>query len=457
MVNSVNLQSNTYALKDLIKLSKYANNVPITDSAESLTASQVLSYPAMLCGYDGIQWLKSNKGHYKQSFKDVVEHGKKAHELLNKHGVEGVLRVANAKEILANIPEAEALGKLSAPVQELYKQAKDLARTVEINADKNLIKKASSTFAKAKAETYKEVSKDAKGLFSKISKVTGYSKAKEVANDMAAKSSVFRTCKDAYDNEAGTFMLAINGFVEATSNVIPTFKQLGFKRGLKQLGRSAVKTVANVAGWVAGSALGTRLGVILGAIVGNSKVGSVVSAIAGKVGSYAVGTVTEHFANKAVTKVLGKSELEKAEEERIIDLAKNAQNNSVIFDELVQKAAERLYNEGEDNPEAQAINETLKNLVLQKQAMSVATSGLMSKEEMKAYADMLAKADDMTQVEQASATTQENAKKQVYTGYIPSAEAAKIKPETVEVSSEIADILKKTDRTINYCNKYVLK
>ena len=451
MVSNVNLNTKNYALKDLINLSKYANRVPITDDADKLTVSQVVSYPSMLCAYEGFHWLKNNKGHYKASFKEVAENGKKAHELLKTSGVSGVLRVADAKEILAKVPQAEALGKLSAPVQDLYKKAAEIARAAELNpVNKELIKDASKTIAQAEAKAYAEITKDAKGLFPSISKKLGITKLTQATKDLETKSSVFKKCKDAYDNEAGTFMLTINGIVEATSNVIPTFKQLGFKRGMKQLGRSAVKTVANVAGWVAGSAVGTRFGQILGAAIGNTKVGAVIGAVAGKVGSYAVGTIGEHLTNKGVTKLLGKSEVEKAEEENAIAIAKEAQNNPEVFDALVQKAAERLYEEGEDNAEGKAINQTLTNLVMQTQSQQpqYQTSERMTKEEMKAYADKLKSEDAQTQNAPA---------KQEYKGYIPSAEAAKIKPETVEVSSAIADVLAKTDRTIEYCNKYVLK
>ena len=121
MVNGISSQSNIYALKDLINLAKYATGVPLTDDAEKLTVEQVASYPTMMCGYEGYQWVKNNRGQYKKAFAEVVKHGQEAHQVLKTGGVKGVLRVADAKEILANIPQAEYLKTLSSNSQDLYK------------------------------------------------------------------------------------------------------------------------------------------------------------------------------------------------------------------------------------------------------------------------------------------------------------------------------------------------
>ena len=40
-----------------------------------------------------------------------------------------------------------------------------------------------------------------------------------------------------------------------------------FEGGMKQVGKSAVKTVASVGGWVAGAALGTKIGAAIGSII----------------------------------------------------------------------------------------------------------------------------------------------------------------------------------------------
>ena len=432
MVNGINSQSNIYALKDLVNLAKYANGVPLTDDAEKLTVSQVSSYTTMMCAYEGYQWVKENKGQYKKAFKSVTDNGKAANDILKKNGVKGVLRVADAKEVLANIPTAEALNGLSAKTQDLYKNAQKLAEAVKANpSNKDIAKQASQLLAKAEAASYAEMAKGT-GLYQKFKNAVGITKVGQATRNMAAKSSTFKTCLDAYNNESGNAMLVLEGGVEALTTVVPTFRKLGFKRGMKQLGRSAVRVVSSVAGWVAGSAVGSKIGEVVGALVGNTKVGAVVGAIAGRVGSYAVGTVGQHYANKAVTKVLGKSELEKAKEEDCVKIAQAAQQDPEVFDALIQQAAERLVNEGEDTAESKAVNQVLRNLVAQKDAAGPQESRMMTREEMKAYADKLA--DNTVSNPIAQQTTQAKNNKSGYTGYIPSSDPAPIKPEPQQVA-----------------------
>ena len=457
MVQGIGSQTNVYALKDLVNLAKYATGVPLTKDAEKLTFSEVAGYPTMLCGYEGFQWLKNNKGQYKQAFAQVVQHGKEANAVLKNNGVNGVLRVADAKEILSNIPQAEALGKLSTNSQNLYKAAQEAAEAVKANpANKEALKKAASSFAKADAAAYAETAKNATGIFAKTKKALGITKVTQATKNLSAKSPTFKKCVDAYNNEAGTFMLVMQGGVETLTNVVPTFKQLGAKRGFKQLGRSTAKTISSVAGWVAGSVVGSKLGSVVGAAVGNNKVGAVVGAVASKVGSYAVGTIGQHYAEKGVEKVLGKSELEKAREEEAVRIAEEAQNNPEVFDALVEQAAQRLAMEGEDTAESKAVNATLKNLVAQKGAAEQKSAPMMTRDELKAYAEKLAEPETTNPVK---------ANANGYTGYIPSAAAAPIKaqPQAAAVQSndemtpEMKALLAKADRVIANGSKYVDK
>ena len=458
MVQGIGSQTSVYALKDLVNLAKYATGVPLTKDAEKLTFSEVAGYPTMLCGYEGFQWLKNNKGQYKQAFAQVVQHGKEANAVLKNNGVNGVLRVADAKEILSNIPQAEALGKLSTNSQNLYKAAQEAAEAVKANpANKEALKKAASSFAKADAAAYAETAKNATGIFGKTKKALGITKVTQATKNLSAKSPTFKKCVDAYNNEAGTFMLVMQGGVETLTNVVPTFKQLGAKRGFKQLGRSTAKTISSVAGWVAGSVVGSKLGSVVGAAVGNNKVGAVVGAVASKVGSYAVGTIGQHYAEKGVEKVLGKSELEKAREEEAVRIAEEAQNNPEVFDALVEQAAQRLAMEGEDTAESKAVNATLKNLVAQKGAADQKSAPMMNREELKAYAEKLAEPETTNPVK---------ANANGYTGYIPSAAAAPIKVQTQtavannaqdEMTPEMKALLAKADRVIANGSKYVDK
>ena len=458
MINGISTSTNTYALKDLVNLAKYATGVPLTDEDKKLTISQVASYPAMMCTYEGLSWVKDNFGKYKQAFSIVTNHGKEAYNILKNSGVKGVLRTSDAKEILASIPKAEQLNKLSSATQDLYKNAQKFAEMAKSNpANKDAIKQAASFIAQADAKTYAEISKNSTGFFSKIGKTLGLTKLTQASKDLAAKSPLYKKCVDAYNNEAGSFMLAIQGGVELAVNVVPTFKKLGVKKGFKQLGRSIGGVFTSVAGWIAGSAVGTKIGQVIGAAVGNTKVGAVIGAVAGKVGSYALGTIGEHLASKATTKVLGKSELEKAKEEEAVKIAELAQQDPEVFDALIQQAAERLVVEGEDTAESKAVNQTLKNLVEQKDAAAKQTSPMMTREEMKAYADKLVSNPVKKQ-------------KSEYKGYIPSSDPAPIVAEQKpveapvqvetpkdEMTPEMKALLARADRVIKNGSRYLEK
>ena len=308
----------------------------------------------------------------------------------------------------------------------------------------------------------------------KLKKALGITKATQATKDLAAKSPTFQKCLDAYNNESGTFMLVLEGGMETFTNVIPTFKQLGFKKGMKQLGRSAVKTVSSVAGWVAGSVLGSKLGSIVGAAVGNNKAGAVIGAIAGKVGSYAVGTIGQHYATRGVEKVLGKSELEQAKEQDAVKIAQAAQEDPEVFNALVEQAAQRLAIEGEDTAESKAVNAALRNLVAQKDAAGSQTSEMMTRDELKAYADSL-REDEIPVLNQSQkqdtnvVTNPVKDNKSGYTGYIPSASAAPVKPEPVaqqtvaaqpkkdEMTPEMQALLARADRVIKNGSRYLDK
>ena len=81
-------------------------------------------------------------------------------------------------------------------------------------------------------------------------------------------------------------MLILSGAVELFTEVRPAFKELGVKKGLKQLAKSAVKVVGDTFGYVAGSQLGTAAGSLAGAFAAAK-----IAAITGTAVAPGVGTV----------------------------------------------------------------------------------------------------------------------------------------------------------------------
>ena len=111
-------------------------------------------------------------------------------------------------------------------------------------------------------------------------------------------------------NSGAKGMLIISGVIEFFTEVRPTFKELGVKKGLKQLAKSAVKVVGDTFGYVAGSQLGTAAGSLAGAFAAakiaaitgtavapgvGTVIGSLCGFVGGLLGSWAVRKVTSPF------------------------------------------------------------------------------------------------------------------------------------------------------------------
>ena len=132
-------------------------------------------------------------------------------------------------------------------------------------------------------------------------------------------------------------MAALELGIGTFTEVIPTFKQLGTEKGFKQLGKTAAKAAATGVGWWAGSALGTKAGAAIGTAICpglGTAIGAVVGFIGGAVGSW--------LCNKAVDKVLGPSELEKAQQEAGQQVVDQAAETGEGVDEIAQAAYVKL-------------------------------------------------------------------------------------------------------------------
>ncbi len=378
MVQNVGAKSYRYPQKDLQVLARYANGLEVNPKKEKitdgLTVMNIMSYPLTMSAYDGYKWVKENKGNYREAFKAVTSEAKSANNILKQSGIKGVLRNVDAKNVLSSIPEEEYLKTLSSATQDLYKKAQSYATAASSNTGniKEALKQANQKLTEANAAAYAERAAGT-GIFTKAKNILGITAVNKGLNNLATKSPVFSKCLDAYRNESGTFMLVLEGGMEAATNVVPTFKQLGAKRGFKQLAKSAVTTVSSVAGWVAGSALGSKVGSIIKAATGSTKLGAILGVFADKACSYIGGSIVQHFASKGAQKLVGKSELEKAKEEETIALAEMAQNDEEVLQALLVAANERMEAEGIDNPNYQAVQEACQNLVASQQPSPMLT------------------------------------------------------------------------------------
>ena len=372
MVQGLGSKSYRYPQKDLQILARYANGLQVKPKEEKITDGldpmNLMSYPLTMSAFDGYQWLKTNKGNYKNAFKEVVKDAKSTNNILKNSGIKGFLRNVDAQNVLSNIPVEEYTKTLSKQTQDLYKQAQNYAKGVTGSTGnaKNLLKKANQKLVEARALDYAEAAKTG-GIFNGIKNALGITAVNKGLNKLAVKSPTFSKCLDAYRNEAGTFMLVVEGGMETAFNVVPTFKKLGAKRGFKQLGKSAITTLSSVAGWVAGSVLGSKVGSIIKAATGNTKVGALVGVFAGKACSYIGGSIVQGLTSNASRKLVGKSELDKAKEEETNAIAEMAQNDEEVLQTLLEAANQRMEAEGTETEDYKLVQEACRNLIISQQ------------------------------------------------------------------------------------------
>ncbi len=327
-----------------------------------------------------------------------------AHDLFQKAGsaklgAMNVFTASSAGTILKNIPDAKKIATYSNETQSLFNSAKAAAEVAKTGSKEALVK-AEGLFTKANAQLASETAKSSTGFFGKLKNVLGITKASTAINNLAVKSPKFAKCFNAFKAEGGPIMLAMEGGVELITNVIPTFKTLGAKKGVKQLGKSTVKTGASVGGWVAGAALGTKIGALIGSVIpgAGTAVGAVAGAIIGSACSLIGGSLLSRLAVKGTEKIIGKDELVIAEEQQAEQIAQQAQGNSEVLNQVVNGAAERLQNEGVSTEDSKVAYDSLNRTVAsqqqaqaQQQSFKGTTNPFQSKTANEAMNDVMAR------------------------------------------------------------------
>ena len=353
---------------DIENLAKYATGVAITNQ-DPITVSSLASGAFGNLAIEGISWLKTNKGNYRQAMNTAAQNARAMSNLYKSGGsfVNGAKLVSNASssaQLLGLIPDAEKLAGLSKNTQNLYNQARIATETLGQTGTAHAAKTANQLLCQANAAAAKEAASSATGLWGKFKNFLGINKASAAINTAAAKSTVGSTCLNTFKSYGGTAMLVMEGATEAVTNVYPTFKQLGAKAGMKQLGKSTVKTAASVGGWVAGAALGTKLGALIGSVIpgAGTAVGAACGAVIGSVCSLIGGIFGSKLAKKGAEEVVGKDELVLAQEKQAQELAKQAQANGMVLNQVANAAAQRLNAEGLQSEDARIAYNSLNAL-----------------------------------------------------------------------------------------------
>ncbi len=269
-------------------------------------------------------------------------------ETVNNNYLQGEVKKVQLPDFTSTNPQDVKKAEIYKDVKRLTDEAKNLkGKELASKVDEIKVAQTKAKIAENNAKAAGELTKN-----TKIGKAGSWIKTKSGARALENKilkgtissNKVVRTLSKGA--KAGGAMVIISAALEAPT-VVKTYKELGAKKGTKQLGKSAVKVGAETAGFLVGVKLGGIAGTKIGAIIGTGIGGPIGTAVGGFVGGVvgiAAGLLGSWLAGKAARAVVGKDELEIAQEEQTQALAQAAKDDPELQAELAIQAQENLQN-----------------------------------------------------------------------------------------------------------------
>ena len=280
-------------------LARYATGTAINRQEEP---SGIVSGTLFMGGVSGANWAWKNRKSFKAGWQNLAKEAAERDKLIRSTNV---------------VPKGKAFSKV---------------RNIWAGASKYVAQKeAAAESAKAAASATSQASK---GFFGKTKNALGITKVSKFLTSTAAKHPKFAPLIKGIKGNAGFAIFSLG--VGVVLDVIPAF-QIGATEGFKQLGKTAMKTTAEVGGWAAGTALGAKAGAAVGTCIGGpigTAVGTVLGAACGFLGSW--------LASKAADKVVGPSEVEIAQQKNSENLAQAAKDDAELQNEVVGQALQNL-------------------------------------------------------------------------------------------------------------------
>ena len=280
-------------------LARYATGTAINRQEEP---SGIVSGTLFMGGVSGANWAWKNRKSFKAGWQNLAKEAAERDKLIRSTNV---------------VPKGKAFSKV---------------RNIWAGASKYVTQKeAAAESAKAAASATSQASK---GFFGKTKNALGITKVSKFLTSTAAKHPKFAPLIKGIKGNAGFAIFSLG--VGVVLDVIPAF-QIGATEGFKQLGKTAMKTTAEVGGWAAGTALGAKAGAAVGTCIGGpigTAVGTVLGAACGFLGSW--------LASKAADKVIGPNEVEIAQQKNSENLAQAAKDDANVQNEVVGQALQNL-------------------------------------------------------------------------------------------------------------------
>lgn len=352
---------------DINKLVKYSGNEALQDAPDTFSSTTKSAASSALF-FEGIPLL------------NFLFRNKKVNGTFGNANLK-ILGQAD-KEALNNLLKGD--GKLSTRIADYIKHAN---QSKFVYMDEKAAVKAKAKAAKLAEKAKKLTDKAAKKPNSKIAEYfanKAETKSKKAISDCISKTEkavdsriavTTKTANSAKLGKLGTklnkltkgkfgniskfmkssgagIMLVFSGIIEGVTEVVPTFKELGTEKGLKQLGKSTIKVLGDTAGFIAGEQAGMALGSAIGTAICpgiGTAVGAVCGFVGGLLGSFAAGKIT-----KAIT---GKSEREIANEQQTNENAKQVTNNTETSDTTQPIQNTQLAENGLDQNSEKALQE----------------------------------------------------------------------------------------------------
>lgn len=337
-ISPISTQNVSYTRKgEVQKLIKYVNNEALKDVPDtfSSTAKSAVGTAAVFEGLPLLKFLKNLKtgSEAKEGLNILAKVNKESLNTLLKGEGSFVSRLGDyiiksnaSKETYKSV---KTIGKLEAKSAKLTKKAAKLAAKHADKAEK-LTSKATKMAAEVttKSGAVKEMG----------------AKAAEATAKTAGKAG--KLGKFLKSSGAG-FMLVFSGLAECFTEVVPTFKELGNEKGMKQLGKSVIKVVGDTVGFIGGEAAGTAVGAAIGTaicpVVGTAiggAMGAIVGFVGGMLGSFVAGKVTKAITGPSEREIANK----KAQESQAEKLSKDNQS----LEELKNEVMLKLQEDGQD-------------------------------------------------------------------------------------------------------------
>ncbi len=296
---------------------------------------------ASLRGYD-INALEAEKRNLERLSKLFEK--KESDKIISKAG-RSLKRNANKRALITNANNFQKA--------EIYKETNRLLAEANGLKGKELAAKLKEIkIAETKAKIAVQQAKAAGTIKSttKVGRAASWIKTKTGARALQTKvlegtlssNTAVRTV--AKGVKAGGGMFLISAAMEAP-NVVKTYKELGGKKGTKQLAKSTAKVAAETAGFIVGTKVagiaGAKIGATIGTAIGGP-VGTAIGAVVGGAIGVIGGLLGSWLFGKATKAVVGEDELVKAKKEQAEALAAEIKKNPELQTEVALTAKEQL-------------------------------------------------------------------------------------------------------------------